>query len=721
MSNSKQLITVETKNNIAVLRMGAGDQNEAFDKVPVLNETRISQLEKAITEIKANKELQGLVFIGSPGGAFCAGADITAIQSITDSITGKKLAERGQKLFAEIEELPIVTVAAINGACVGGGYELALSCNYRVSIDSGGIKIGLPETMLGILPGFGGTQRLPRLIGLPRALDVILAGKVLPAPRAYRSGLVDKLLKVTNPSSIKELEDFSLAVILGQESISSKGISVLEKLLTFTPPGRMLVRSKSKPKILKQTKGHYPAPLRALDVVLDGLSKGLATGYELEAIALGELIATSECKSLVHLYFLTENAKRLGKGAKDDLVNLRVGVVGGGVMGAGIASSFLAKGVPVVVVDPSQDSRTKAKSHIEEVIQKKRSLSDEQKQQTLQRLVVTGDNQQLRDTTVVIEAAVENMKIKKEIFANLATIVGAKTILATNTSSLSVSELAPVVSGPERVIGMHFFNPVEKMPLVEIIRSNVTDERTLVATAALTSKLGKHPVIVEDVSGFLVNRILTPYLVEAAILLSEGYSEVDIDSASTNFGMPMGPVRLLDEVGLDIGAKVNSVLFEAYGERMDGPRYADKLVSRGRLGRKSGAGFYKYQGKDHMVDPDLATILDLPPGGTLVSNDEQLLTDRLILRLVNEAVLCLDEGVSGVPGKEAAEQIDLASVMGTGFAPFRGGVIHYAQTIGVKTIYQKLKDFSGNCGVRFEPSPGIKTRAEKGLSFYEAV
>ena len=315
---------------------------------------------------------------------------------------------------------------------------------------------------------------------------------------------------------------------------------------------------------------------------------------------------------------------------------------------------------------------------------------------------------------------IEDLKVKRELLSKIAEIVDSKTIIASNTSSLSISEIATEIKEPNRVIGMHFFNPVEKMPLLEIVWGRKTDERTIVYTAGLTGLLGKSPIVVQDVAGFLVNRILGPYLVEAAQLLSDGHSVTEIDDAAVAFGMPMGPIRLLDEVGLDVASKVTDSFEKAYGERMKGPRYAAELVSKGRLGRKAGKGFYLYDGKNHKVDDSLPSLLNLPVNLAWVKSEQSEVIDRLVLSMVNEAIRSLDEGVAGEPGKEAAGQIDLGSVMGLGFAPFRGGVIHYAESLGAQAVQARLEELKKRYGKRFTPCHGIITRAEKSRSFYSA-
>lgn len=710
-------VLLQYQNNIALIRLGLPEE-----RVVLLDETRLRSLERAVDELLKNSSVSGLVIAGASEKMFCAGADIKLIQKVTDESVGKKLAEEGQRVFSKIESLPFPTVAAISGPCVGGGCELVLSCQYRVLARNSQTRIGLPEIRLGILPGFGGTQRLPRLIGLRSALDIILQGKVISADRALKIGLADLLVPGAEDaeSSLEKLLATARDIITGRTQFQRPGLSLSEKALTCTGIGRKLVASSAKKQVVKETKGHYPAPLRALDIVLLGLNDGLAVGYREEARALGELIVTPESKSLTHLFFLNETAGKLSKALKVDLTHSGVGVIGGGTMGAGIASSFLLSGLSVTVVEQDAGGRERAHAHVKNALEKRRNLNEQTRNQYLEKLRIVGDVSELPDVSLVIEAVFEDLELKKKIFIALAEKCGPETLLATNTSSLSVNHIAQTVPNPERFIGMHFFNPAEKMPLVEIVRGEKTSDKAVLLTAAFVGALGKTAVVVEDVSGFLVNRTLSPYLMEAAALLKEGYSIEDIDAAAVRFGMPMGPLRLLDEVGLDVAAKVASIMERSYGSRMEGPRFAEALTSFNRLGKKSGKGFYVYSDKEPRVDSEVYAMLKIQERTSASPDTRALLAERLILAMVNEAVSALDESVAGSPGKDAAGQIDLASVMGTGFAPFRGGVIHYAEFLGAKRVMESLSALEKLHGARFAPSEGIRKRAEQGSSFYAA-
>lgn len=705
--NQKTGCTVELRETgVAILRLGAlGDGLVTFD------ETVMGSLKSQLEHLQRNRPT-ALVIAPTTEDMFCAGADLKLIERVTDAAEGARLATIGQDVFALIEKLPFPTIAAISGPCVGGGCEMVLACKFRIITDSKGSCIGLPETQLGILPGFGGTQRLPRLVGLPAALDVILSGKILKPKRAASIGLVDEIVPFSALISRAE------AIVVGGAKLKRRALPIKDKLLTFTGIGRRLVEKQARSKVMSQTKGFYPAPPKALECALAGLEKPDGN-YELEAKRLGELVVSPECKSLVRVFYLNEGAKSVGKSGRKLVEGISATVVGAGVMGAGIAASMARAGVGVVLKDTDDAAVARGMQHIKAGLEKSSSLSLQEKSFILNRIEPTSkDSATTASSGIAIEAVFENMEVKKKIFASLASVMAADAILATNTSSLSISDMAKGLAAPDRVVGMHFFNPVEKMPLVEIVRGEKTSDKTVVMTSALANRLGKSPIVVKDVPGFLVNRILTPYLAEGAYLVAEGVSITEIDKAATGFGMPMGPIRLLDEVGLDVAAHVVEIMVKGYGERMASPPFSSKLVELGRKGKKSGAGFYEYSDDKPVPYSGLRSALGIT-GSAQYSREE--LQNRLLLRLVNEAVRCLDEGVAGYPGKEAANQLDLGSVMGFGFPPFRGGLLYWADSVGAKKIFDSLSELHKKHGLRFEPAAGIKKRADAKKSFLDKI
>lgn len=694
---------------IAVIDLGSKDEH-----VITLTAERIESLRANIAEVRS-KMPKGLVIVGPSEGMFTAGADINQIGSVGNATEGAQLAEAGQRAFDEIEALSCISVAAISGPCVGGGCEMVLACKHRLISNSPKSIIGLPETKLGIIPGFGGTQRLPRLIGLPAALDIILGGKTLRAKKAKDIGLVDDVV------SYDKLLDTAIKVASGQLQLRRKNLSIIDKALTFTGPGRSVVANKTKKVLAKQTKGFYPAPPAALDATLYGLSHGQRSGLKYEAELLGKMIVTPECKALVNLFFLTEGAKGLGKSARGDLKGLYGVVIGAGTMGAGIAEIMAMNEHRVILQDKSEESIAKGLAMIRKDLSKMSYLGETEKNLILNRIErQDNDAPAFGSVNFVVEAVFEDMNLKKKILGDMSKKVRQDAIIATNTSSLSVTEIASAIERPERVIGMHFFNPVPKMPLVEIILGEKTSPKTIAMTAALSTKMGKFPIVVTDVPGFLVNRILFPYLNEAMYMVMDGYSITDIDKAALKFGMPMGPIRLLDEVGLDVGGHVAEIMHKGYGERMAAPPLASNMDKAGRKGRKNQKGFYDYNGKEETPHASLRQLLNISKPEQTATNYEAM-ADRLLCNMVNEAVRCLDEGVAGQPGRDAANQVDLGSVMGFGFPPFRGGVLYYASMLGADKLLEKLEKLAAEFGPRFTPWEGIRARAKSGKNFHTSL
>lgn len=685
-------LTFSSDGNIATIILGNPDE-----RAITLTPERVASFTAALSQVQQSR-VKGLVIRAPSLDSFCVGADISIIQNVTDSAKGASLAIEGQEAFNILEDLSCITVAAISGPCVGGGCELVLACKHRIASDAKNTSIGLPETKLGILPGFGGTYRLPRLVGLPKALDIILGGKTLRALQALKAHLVDEV--VSTEQLWKRAEE--IAAGLGRPK--RRRIRLMDRILSNNPIGRAIVQKSARKALLEQTKGFYPAPPKALEVTTAGLARSRSNGLKVEAQELGNLIITPESKSLVHIFFLTEASKAIGKPFRKSIEGLHALVVGAGTMGAGIAGTLAKGGHQVIVKDTSDASLQRGKDHVSKELSKLRYLSSFERAAISNRIDwIQFTTPTIARTSVIIEAVFEDLSLKRKIFADLATKVRSDCILATNTSSLSVTEMASAVEHPERFVGMHFFNPVEKMPLVEIIRGEKTSDHTVAQVAALATEMGKFPIVVRDVPGFLINRILIPYLNEAVYLLQEGYAVDEIDAAALDFGMPMGPIRLLDEVGLDVAAHVSKVMVAGYGERMAVPPFAEKLLQLDRKGRKNGKGFYSYAGKESKPWSGLREALGLPaePRRPVLSRSE--ITERLIFHLVNEAMKCLQEGVAGADQELGKKQIDLGTVMGIGFPPFRGGVLYYAEKKGLEEIRQKLVQFHAQHGARYQP------------------
>ena len=700
--NSTTLTWLE--GEIALIYLGGDDE-----RVISLTDARLTSFQHNLEAVAA-RPAKGLVISGPSEEMFTVGADINAIGSVNSAALGKKLAQQGQDVFAKIAALKCPSVAAISGPCIGGGCELALACTYRLISDHPSSQIGLPEIKLGIIPGFGGTQRLPRLIGVPRALDIILAGKTLKPKQAKKAGLVDEVCSAEN------ILERAINIARGIKPPERSKPRLLDRILSSTTMTRSIVKRRAKASVQKETKGFYPAPLAALESVFTGLDQGIEVGLDFESSELGRMIVTPQCRALVQLFFLTEAAKGLGKAGKKHLNDLSAMVIGAGAMGAGIASVLAKSGTRVILKDNAEAGLQRGLAQIRQFASKLRYLAPPEQAAILNRVEgTTFDSAAIASVNIVIEAIFEDLNLKTRVLSEIAAKIPESSIIASNTSSLSVSTLAANLPKPGRVLGMHFFNPVDKMPLVEIVRAKQTEDRAIIMVAALATKLGKFPIVVQDVPGFLINRILTPYLNEASFLLAEGYSVEAIDKAATSFGMPMGPLRLLDEVGLDVAAHVSEIMAQGYGERMKAPGHAAIMVQNKRFGKKSGLGFYDFSGDAARVSPDVRDVLKVeaaPKDG----GDLSEISDRLVLALINEAVLCLDQGVAGAPGRDAANQINLGSVMGFGFPPFRGGVLFYADQLGSKIVAEKLTKLAQRFE-RIQVAPGIIERAQRGGGF----
>ena len=639
-----------------------------------------------------------LILASAKKSVFVAGADIHLFQKMSATEL-TQFVELGQSVFNRLAALKIPTVAAIHGAAVGGGYEVALACDWRVASPDSVTKIGLPETKLGIIPAWGGSTRLPRLIGVPGALDVILGGKTVSAQHALKLGMIDEIA----PRD---------ALIRAAQVLAERGKH--PRSLTHSAPVNAAVSAvvahKARADVRKKTRGNYPAVDRALDVILHGSGAwDEASSLARERAAVAELVNLETTRNLIHVFFLQEHAKKSSApvGKKIECA----AVIGAGVMGAGIAQWLSTRGLRVVLrdVDPARVAAGMAgiaKLFSDGV--RARALSEHEARTAMDRITPAAAEIPLHGADIVIEAAVEKMAVKKTIFQRLDDLTRADAILATNTSALSITELAAATRHPERVIGIHFFNPVHKMQLVEVVVGDATAPEVAQRAVQFVQRIGKLPVVVRDRPGFLVNRILLPYLVEAGELFGAGADPVAIDEAMLDFGMPMGPLRLADEVGVDIAADVAATLASAFPKRMHVPAILGKMIEAKMIGRKSGAGFFRHApGEDPVVNP---AALALRLSGTTPAN----LAERLALLMVNEAAACLGESVAANAG-----DIDLAMVMGTGWAPFRGGPLRYADSLGARHVFDTLSQLAETAGPHFAPCARIAELARTGGRFYE--
>ncbi|MFT7677261.1 MAG: 3-hydroxyacyl-CoA dehydrogenase/enoyl-CoA hydratase/3-hydroxybutyryl-CoA epimerase [Planctomycetota bacterium] len=667
----------------------------------VLDAPLLRDLDTLVTQFEGDPALRGIVFQGRSPDQFLAGADVQGIGQITDVSVIEGIVLSVHALFDRIAALKARTVAAVGGPVPGGALELSLACDRIIATDAKNTRIGLPETQLGILPGWGGSHRLPARIGLPHALDAILTGRLFPAKVALKRGMVDRLTKS------EYLGRVARDVAMGR--MPCKRHSRGSKLWTVdrNPIARAVIEHQALKGLDAKANGKYPAPYAALDLVMSSVKSPRKNWAGREARAISALLTGPVCKSLVSLFFGSEEAKKLGRlpdGGKAEMPEFAT-VVGAGVMGAGIAGSLAEKGVNVRLADLSSEALGRALGEHEKSVLRKvkrRRMTKSDGTAAIDRLDAAQGIVGMARSTFAVEAVAEVLGVKHKVFGELAEALPAGAILATNTSSLSVTEIAAGVPSPERVVGMHFFNPVRMMPLVEVVRGANTSDEVVARTCALAISMGKTPVITRDVPGFLVNRLLGPYIDEAVRLFVGGADAARIDSLMVDFGMPMGPLRLLDEVGLDIASHAAASLHAGYGDRMQPSDGISGLMGDERLGKKTGQGFYDHtsHGKRKSSAKLMADLPNFQQETWARSLRDDELVNRMVLAMVNEAYRCLEEGVVS-----SSAVLDLATVFGTGFAPFRGGVLRYAESVGLPEIVERLDHLAGQEEI-LERGPG---------------
>ncbi|MEK2645363.1 3-hydroxyacyl-CoA dehydrogenase NAD-binding domain-containing protein [Bdellovibrio sp. BCCA] len=693
------------------------------EKVNKFSTPVMMRLQEVLGELKKSS-YKAVIFKSNKPKIFIAGADIEEIKGMTTKEQFDAAVKGGQDVMNMVEDLPMPTIAAVNGACMGGGCEFILACDYRIASEDNSTKIGLPEIQLGILPGFGGTQRMPRVLGLQASLDIILAGKSVNAKKALKIGLVDKMV---HPNLLEEQAVKWAKEIIAdgakkrRKKFEAKGAmnKVLESAL-----GRGIVFKKAREGVMKATKGHYPAPLKALEVIQKtyGMSDRDA-GMRIEREGFCELGVTEISKNLIHVYYLTEMVKKQNGVPGVDVKPKEVkamGILGAGTMGGGIAYVAADKGIQVRMKDLNQEALGKGLKHASELwmkLVKRKSIDKYQFQQKMDAVSVTTDYSGFKNLDVVVEAIVEDMGIKQKVIGECAGQMRPDAIIATNTSSLSVTEMSKGHPRPEYFAGMHFFNPVNKMPLVEVIRGEKTSDETISTIYELSKKMGKMPVVVKDGPGFLVNRLLMPYMAEAAFLMQEGMSIEVVDKAYVkDFGMPMGPFELMDEVGLDVCLKVLKIFKKAFGDRIEVAPCMEALEKSGRLGRKNGKGFYHYSEDGKRGDVDQSIYAALGLGQPTNPYDTKECIERGVFAMVNEVSLALIEDRI----VETPNEVDLAMIMGTGFPPFRGGLMKYTDSVGTQYVADQLAMYaSSRKASRLKPSTPLTNMAKSNSKFYK--
>jgi 3-hydroxyacyl-CoA dehydrogenase/enoyl-CoA hydratase/3-hydroxybutyryl-CoA epimerase len=693
---------------------------------PVNSFARESLLElgELVKHIKGNSDIKGVVFRSGKTGNFVAGADINQLRNLNEREAARDISRVGQEVFQALEELDVPTVALISGSCVGGGLEFVMSCSYRVADTSSKTVLGLPEVKLGLIPGWGGTVRMVRHCGLITSLPLILTGKFISGKSAKSKGLVHdcvptEALSDVGDKIIRELVASGDKVGTAKKLFRPRKKPWLTRVIEKNGFVQKYALNKAEKQVLQNTHGHYPAPLKIIQVLRENRETGPKGGFLNEADAIAELSESPVTTECMRLFFLQEKAKKA-----PDWLNAQVdpksiekaAVLGAGAMGGGIALLLARKGIWTRLKDIKPEFLSVGMQEIRKLLKKdtkRRKLTKLQAEQALDHLSPTLDYHGLKNADIVIEAIVENIDVKRAVFDELAAATNPKTVLATNTSSLRVSEICRDVAHPERVVGLHFFNPPHRMPLIEIIRHEGSSNEAVATALALTNRLGKTGVIVGDCAGFLVNRLLSPYMNEAGFLLLETENPMDIEKAAVDFGMPMGPLELSDLVGLQVAAHVAKNMHAAYGDRME-PAPIWGRMQRESEGRKDIKLVVKSKKGEKSINPAVAKIVStmkLENQRRTLVPAKQTIVERLIFPIINEAAICLDERIA-----DSADDIDIAMVFGTGFAPFRGGPMRYADSVGLSHVVARLEEFA-QTNPRLAPSAALKRFAAGQKNF----
>jgi 3-hydroxyacyl-CoA dehydrogenase/enoyl-CoA hydratase/3-hydroxybutyryl-CoA epimerase len=685
-----------------------------------------AEFEERLVELTRNPVVRAVILVSGKPESFIVGADIDMLAGAQSASEASELSRRGQRALARIEAAPVPVVCAIHGTCLGGGLELALACTSRIVTDAPKTVLGQPEVMLGLLPAAGGTQRLPRLVGIATALDLILTGRNVRPKAALRLGLVDEsvprplLLEVARTRALELADALEHGRPLRPEAPFASNLTakaLTTAALEKNPIGRKVLFHQARKALLGKTRGNYPAPERALEAVRIGVDDGNDQGYEAEARFFGELLVGDHSRRLVEIFLASEALKKdrgVDEADAEPREVKRLGVLGGGLMGGGIAYVAANVGVPVRIKDKDDEGALRGLAYVRGILDprvKKRRMTAIDRDQLMGRITATVEYTGFRHADLVIEAVFEDLALKQQVLRDAEGVTGPSCVLASNTSSLPIGLIAEGTQRPEHVVGMHFFSPVHKMPLLEVIRAPKTAPWVVATAVEFGKRLGKTVIVVNDGFGFYTTRVLAPLMNEAAHLLAEGAAIEAVDGAMMDLGFPVGPMQLLDEIGIDVANKVGHVMHEAFGDRLAPPPGMQSFIDDGRLGRKGGRGFYTYGGPKK--EPDESVYRLTPHGTERVKIPAEEIQERCALAMVNEAARCLAEGILRSP-----RDGDIGAIFGLGFPPFRGGPFRYADSLGAAGVVRRLERYRARHGLRFDPAPNLVDLARTGGRFH---
>jgi 3-hydroxyacyl-CoA dehydrogenase/enoyl-CoA hydratase/3-hydroxybutyryl-CoA epimerase len=675
----------------------------------VLTDAATRELDKMADTLLADDEIKAVVLMGKPNN-FLAGADIGMIQNVTSEDDAYQISRESQRIMQKFEELPTPVIAAIHGPCLGGGLELAMACHYRIATISPKTVLGLPEVKLGLLPGAGGTQRLPRLIPLDKAMDGLLTGKNFRPEQAKALGLIDEAVP----------EAYLKEIAIQRARAVARGEMVIRPKLPALPPPKMLTAlyEQAKEMVAKQSKGVYPAPMEILESVYKGLSEGIDAGYEEEARRFGKLVVSKEAAALTHVFFVDTAAKSdrgVGKDIKARPLR-KIGVLGAGIMGAGIAAIKADQGYLVRLKDTSMEAAGKGLQAAGKVLSGKwlrRPRGEYEYRRRFDLISATEGYTGFKTVDMVIEAVFEDVELKHNVIREVEAILPEHAIFASNTSAIPITRLAQASQRPDQFIGMHYFSPVHRMPLVEIIATKDTSPETTATAWEICKKCGKTPIIVNDGVGFYTTRVISRYIQEGMLMLDQGAKIEDVDKAAMSVGFPVGPITVSDEVGLDTGYKVGKILAEIFAGRVEGASIDRKLVEDGRFGRKNEKGFYEYR-SGKKLGPDPSAYDFTAAGRQRIEMSREEIVERLLLAFCNEAAVCLEENILRSP-----RDGDVGGILGIGFPPNLGGPFFYMDRRGIADVVQSLEGLEEKFGSRFCAPQLLRDMAKEGRPFYK--